>query len=260
MRTNMLPGLLRIAVSNANRGNRDLSLFEKGRVFMVGEPDELPEEREVVGIVMCGQRQVKDWLADSREVDFFDLKGVIEDTCAEMGVPAEFSSLELPFLAPGRSANIVVGGGPAGFMGQLHPSVAEAFGLEQDAYVAEFSATAVTRSAALERSYTPVGRFPNVKVDIAAIVDANIEAGLVEEEILASGGELLRSVRLFDVYSGQQIPDGKKSLAYALEFGSASGTLTDELAHAEMDRVIDALKSRFEASIRGRDVVEGEGR
>ncbi len=260
MRTNMLPGLLRIAVSNANRGNRDLSLFEKGRVFMVGEPDELPEEREVVGIVMCGQRQVKDWLADSREVDFFDLKGAIEDTCAEMGVPAEFSSLELPFLAPGRSANIVVGGGPAGFMGQLHPSVAEAFGLEQDAYVAEFSATAVTRSAALERSYTPVGRFPNVKVDIAAIVDANIEAGLVEEEILASGGELLRSVRLFDVYSGQQIPDGKKSLAYALEFGSASGTLTDELAHAEMDRVIDALKSRFEASIRGRDVVEGEGR
>ncbi len=260
MQTTMLPGLLRIAVSNANKGNRDLALFEKGRVFMGREPDELPEEREVVGILMCGQHQVKDWLAESREVDFFDLKGAIEDVCAEMGISVKFSCVELPFLAHGRSANIVVGGEPAGLIGQLHPSIGEAFGLEQDVYVAEFSVTAVTRSAALERSYTPVGRFPNVKVDIAAIVDANIEAGLVEEEIMASGGELLRTVRLFDVYSGQQIPNGKKSLAYALEFGSASGTLTDELAHGEMDRVIDALKSRFGASIRGRDVVEGEGR
>jgi phenylalanyl-tRNA synthetase beta chain len=143
-------------------------------------------------------------------------------------------------------------------MGQLHPGVAEGFGLDIELYLAELEVATVVAAAARGREYRAVGRFPNVKVDIAVVVDETLEARLVAEEIETSGGDLLRSARLFDVYSGPQISEGKKSLAYALEFGSAEGTLTDEQAHVQMDLVIGALKSRFGASIRGRDAAEGE--
>ncbi len=259
MRTTMLPGMLRLAVSNINRGNRDLALFEKGRVFIARGSGELPEERENICLLLCGLFEPHGWYCGGREADYFDLKGVVENTCAGVGADVDFERVEMPFLVPGQSAAVLVGGERAGFIGQLHPSVAEGFWLETDVFVGEISTAALLAPAAGIRAYTPVGRFPNVKVDIAVVVDESVEARQVADEIEASGGELLRSARLFDVYSGPQIPPGKKSLAYALEFGSVEGTLTDEQAHAEMDRVIGALKSRFGASIRGRDAVEGEG-
>jgi phenylalanyl-tRNA synthetase beta chain len=260
MRTTLLPGLCRVASGNINRGNRDLAVFEMGRVFIAGEPDELPKEIETVGILMCGLAEPAGWSAEPRPVDFFDLKGVVEDICCAMGITGiDFRPEDKPFLDSGFAARIDNGDIAGGFTGRLRPEVAEGFGLECEVYVCELNTEALLHAAAVENAYEPIGRFPNVKVDIAVVVDEEVDARLIFAEIIQAGGELLRSARLFDVYTGPQIPEGKKSLAYALEFGSPHGTLTDDEAHAEMDRVIDALKAKFAALIRGRDIDLEEG-
>jgi phenylalanyl-tRNA synthetase beta chain len=260
MRTTLLPALLRMAAGNINKGNKDLAVFEMGRVFIARAPEELPEEIETIGILMCGLAEPPGWSIEARQVDFFDLKGTVEDACHTMGVKdLNFVPDEKPFLLSGYASRVDIGDVNAGFIGQLNPQVAEGFGLDCDIYVSELFTDAILQAAAVEKEYQPVGRFPNVKVDIAAVVDESTDARHIDAEIKAAGGELLRSVRLFDVYTGPQIPEGKKSLAYALEFGSPHGTLTDDEAHAQMDRVIEALESKFAASIRGREMSGEEG-
>jgi phenylalanyl-tRNA synthetase beta chain len=137
--------------------------------------------------------------------------------------------------------------------------VVAGFGIEGEFFVAELLADVLFQHCEEAPVYRPVGRFPNVKVDIALVVDEGLEARLVEDEIERNGGEHLRSVRLFDVYRGQQVPSGRKSLAFALEFESEERTLTDEEAHLVMGAIIDAVERSFGAVLRGRrPLSEGE--
>lgn len=258
MRTTVLPGLLRAASNNINRGNRDLALFEFGRIFLAVQPDTLPEEVETVGILLCGIRDLPCWSAKSETVDFFDLKGIVESLSAILGVTLVFKADARPFLAPGRTARVCIEEMDIGYIGQLHPAVAEGFDLEGDFYVAEIAMDPLLESTADELLYRPVGRFPNVKVDIAMVVDESMEAERVSGEIRRQGGEFLKKIRLFDVYDGPQIPPGKKSLAYALEFGSAGGTLTDEQAHRELEVIVAGLGSELGATLRSGEKRQGD--
>ena len=259
MRTTLIPGLLRIANGNINRGNRDLAMFEMGRSFTYRGPGELPEEKDMLGLLLCGIASGDGWYEPGRAADYFDLKGILEDALAALGVSEfDFQSADAAYLAPGRAAILVAGGAASGLIGQLHPDVASDFGIEEDVYVGEIDVSAVVSCALEEPVYVKVDRFPGVKVDIAAVVDDSVESRLVEGVIMGSCGDLLRSVKLFDVYRGPPVPNGKKSLAYALEFGSSEGTLTDEEAHAEMERVMGSLETELGAVIRGREEVEGE--
>ena len=253
MRTTLLPGMLRTATFNINRGNRDLALFELGRVFSLTGRGQLPREVEKLGLLMAGARNARNWAESERKADFFDLKGVVEGCGAALGVPMEFEASTLPFLAPGRSARVMAPGLEVGWVGQVHPETATHFGLEGEIYAGELDAESLVRMASEKRLYQPVGRYPNVKVDIAVVVDESVPQRLVEADLEKSGGALLKSVRLFDVYTGPQIPSGKKSLAYALEFGSAAGTLTDGEAHARLELMVKSLEERFEARLRTRE-------
>lgn len=258
MRSTMLPGMLRTAASNVNRGNRDLALFESGRAFISQGETELPHETDTHALLLVGDYFPGGWSEPARPADFFDMKGIVENLSSRArAVGLIFEVSDEPFLAPGRAASVMVGGRKAGYIGQLHPAVASAFDLEGEFYVAEIESEALL-SASKPGVYAPVGRFPNVKVDIAVVVAESLEAKAVEDIIRSSGGDLLRSVRLFDLYRGPQVGEGNKSLAYALEFGSPESTLTDEQAHAELDRVIEALHRELGASIRGRKR-EGDG-
>lgn len=252
LRTTLLPGMLRIAAGNVNRGNRDLCLFETGRSFIAREEGELPEETETLALLMCGNLYPSGWSREDGQIDLFDLKGVVENAADSLAVEGlEFEPCSEPFLAPGQAARLVLAGNGAGYIGRLHPRIAEAFDLEEDLFVGEIRIAPLIE-AARTRVYAPVGRFPNVKVDIAVVVAESVGASSVEKVIARHGGEHLRSVRLFDVYRGPQVGEGNKSLAYALEYGSAEGTLTDEMAHREMEALIAVLQKDLGATIRGR--------
>ena len=257
MRTTLLPGLLRVALGNVNRGNKDLALFEAGRSFISQGAGVLPVERDTIGLLLMGELYPAGWARASEPCDFFDLKGVVEGVAGALNIEGlEFADAGEPFLAPGRGSTVLIAGKQAGYIGRIHPRVAAAFDLEGDVYAGELS-TGALLAATSEPVYAPVGRFPNVKVDVAAVVDEGVRASVVEGAIIASAGQALVSVRLFDVYRGPQIAAGKKSLAYALEFGSSEGTLTDEQAHRRLDAVVRALQKELGASIRGRER-EGE--
>lgn len=259
MRTTVIPGLLRVTAGNLNRGNRDLALFESGHVFISRGSGELPDEFTSTGILLCGQWGVPGWSESSRPADFFDLKGVIENLAESLFVrDLAFENADVPFLAPGRSSRIILGGVEAGIMGQLHPRVAGALDVEGDIFLAEFATDAIINAAGAP-DYSTVGRFPSVKVDIALILDEAVQQRSVEDAIWREGGEFLQSVRLFDVYRGPQTGDRRKSLAYALEFGSPGRTLTDDEAHAELDRVVNALEREFQAKLRSREDESGGG-
>ena len=258
LRTMLLPGALRVAAANVNRANRDLALFETGRVFTSSEGGGLPVETETLGLLLHGSPHPPAWSRPERDFDFFDLKGVVESLAGALGACGlAFEPAEEAFLAPGQAAAVTIDGNPAGYVGMVHPRVAGAFGVEGDVFVGEISTSLLT-GAIREKAYVPVGRFPSVKVDIAVVVDDGTPASAVSEIVRSRGGADLRSARLFDVYRGPQAGEGRKSLAYALEYGSGAGTLTDEMAHAQMDGLIRALRDELGASIRGRER-EGEG-
>ena len=260
MRTTLLPGLVRAASGNINRGNRDLAIFELGRVFHARGPAELPEEIECIGLLLCGFNRDETWAESPRRFDFFDLKGLVENLCEALGIPGtRFTPFGCPYLAPGQAARLFAGDVDAGVLGELHPDVVEGFGLEGEFFVAELPVDSLFGEAQEAPVYRPAGRFPNVKVDIALVVDESLEAWLVAEEIRRSGGEHLRSVRLFDVYRGRQVPHGRKSLAFALEFESEDRTLTDDETHRDVGAIVDAAERSFGASLRGRrPLLEGD--
>jgi len=259
MRTTLLPGLLRVAGGNMNRGNKDLALFEAGRAFISQGESVLPVEIDTVGIILAGDFYPANWSREEAACDFFDLKGMVENLAEALGIEGlHFAPAAESFLAPGRGAVVSVGDEHAGYIGQLHPRVASAFDIEGDIYACELLAGPLL-SAASGSLFSAVGRFPNVKVDIAVVVDEGVSAATVERCIRKNGSETLRSVRLFDLYRGPQVAEGAKSLAYALEFGSPEGTLTDEQAHRRLEAVIAALQKELGAAIRGREQ-EGEAR
>jgi len=258
MRTTLMPGLLRVASNNVNRGNMDLALFERGRVYLAGEPDRLPDEVESIGILLCGRRGLPNWSEQGEPVDFYDIKGAFESVAAGLGVTLGFKPEDRPYLAPGYTARVELNDRVLGHIGRLHQKVAEGFGLEGEFYVGEIAISGLLESATEQLPYRPVGRFPTVKVDIALVVDEGTEAARVTDEIWNRSGEYLKSVRIFDVYTGPQIPSGKKSLAFALEFGSGEGTLTDRQAHSELDSIIAGLESELGASLRGGESRRGE--
>lgn len=259
MRTTLVPGLLRVAARNLNRGNKDLALYEKGRVFFAVKHGELPTEIECFGILLSGIKGFHGWSEEERVVDFFDLKGVVENLRFTLKVKdLGFEAGQCPYLAPGRCARVFSGDSGVGLLGQLHPKVAEAFDISGEFFVAELAVQPFLDASGTDYQYRSVGRFPSVKMDIAVVVDEGLASSKVDDSIRRNGGELLQTVMLFDVYTGPQIPKGKKSLAYALEFESAERTLTDEETQGELECIISALKDDFGALIRGREKDQGE--
>ena len=259
MRTTIVPGLLRVAARNINRGIKDLALFEQGRVFFAGEPGELPVERQCVDILLSGEKGTYGWGGDEREVDYYDLKGLVENLRAALKVKdLRFESGDCPCMMPGTCAEVAVGEHTVGYLGRLHPEVADAFHIAGEFYIAELALEPLLDASEAGHEYRPLGRFPSVKLDIAVVVDEELAGSSVGDSIYRNGGEFLQSVRLFDLYHGPQIPHGKKSLAYALEFASTERTLTDEETRVELERIIDTLREEFGAQIRGREQDQGE--
>jgi phenylalanyl-tRNA synthetase beta chain len=255
MRQSVLASVLESAASNLRHTN-DVRLFEIGFIYVPRAGEPLPDEPRRLAIAMIGARTEESWQdagAGKQPLDFFDLKGVIETLAADLHLPdVSYQSARGAFLHPGRSALLRSGATLLGEFGQLHPKVAGQYGLGEHTVLAgEFDLEALQKAAPARYRYTPVPRFPPALRDIAVVVDEAITAERIVSEIHTAGGELLRSARLFDLYRGDQLPPGAKSLAYALSYQAGDRTLTDKEIDKAHKKIEDRLKQVLKASIRG---------
>jgi phenylalanyl-tRNA synthetase beta chain len=248
LRTSLLPGLLHAVARNRARGVRSVALFEVGTVFRAADP---VEERSRVAVVLHGAA-AEGWDADHRPFDALDATGVIEALMEELGI-GSWSLGEAPGqpMHPGRSATVLVDGRPAGMVGELHPGLAEGLELEGRVALAELEVPALSAAAAAARfELRDVPRFPPIRRDLAFVVPEDAPAGAVRAGLETAAGDLLGSSLLFDVHRGEPLPDGTKSLAFAVEFRAPDRTLTGEEADRAVAAVVERLRSDFGATLR----------
>ena len=246
LRTSLRPGLLSLLAQN-QKYDEVLRFFELGRVYLTREKD-LPMEREVAGVVVAGRRRPLSWAEKEGEADFYDIKGLAQELLSRLGLEPHFLPGQDPFLHPARQAYIMVAGNPTGVLGEVHPQVAEGFELKGPAYLLELDLTAILPNLPPHRPYRPLARFPAVHRDIAVVVDEGVPVekveGILRDALMVTG------VTLFDVYSGKQVPQGKKSLAFRVEYQSLGRTLTDDEVDAVLAETLDRLHKDLGAELR----------
>jgi phenylalanyl-tRNA synthetase beta chain len=238
-----------------------VALFELGFVYLPKAGQQLPDEPRRVAVVLCGRRTASAWddpLGDKpKGYDFFDLKGVVESLLADLHVTgATFEAVKtVPHLHPGKAAEVKLGGQSVGTLGELHPKVATAFGLSGAVLVAELDAEAILAAVPERYPHRPFSTLPAAKRDVAVIVPDDLPADRVLSELRAAGGDLLTDATLFDVYRGDSIPAGTKSLAFALTYQPKEKTLTDKEIDKAHEKIEGRLKHVLKAKIRGKDAV-----
>ncbi|MCI8300830.1 MAG: phenylalanine--tRNA ligase subunit beta [Lachnospiraceae bacterium] len=235
MRTISLNGMLTSLSTNFNRRNKNVRLYELGNIYLPKQVPvtELPEERMQFTLGMYG------------EGDFYTMKGVVEEFFERAGLQEKTTydpEAGKPFLHPGRQANIIYHEEVAGYLGEIHPQVADHYSIKERVYVAVIDMPKVTEFAGFDRKYQGIARFPAVTRDISMVMPKNILAGQVEKVFDARGGQYLESYELFDIYEGSQIQAGYKSVAYSLTFRAKDKTLEEADYAPAMDKIVKNLE------------------
>jgi phenylalanyl-tRNA synthetase beta chain len=248
MRTSLLPGLLAAVVRNSNRLQPRTRLFETGLRFVPG--GEGLQQVRTLAMVVSGQRFAESWSVATEGVDFYDLKGDVESLFALSRDPAalEFTAGERPALHPGQTAWISRKGQRVGYLGALHPKSQAELGLNSPLYACEIDLDAVLEGSV--PSFTELSRFPEVRRDLAVIVDKSVPAAELMANVQVAAGSYLTDLRLFDVYEGKGIDPKRKSLALGLTFRDQSRTLSDEDVNLAVNQVIDSLEKNYKAELR----------
>ncbi len=257
MRTSLLPGLLAAAARNGAQEVRTQRLFEVGKIFLADKDvDVLPDEPEMAAGLMSGPRYDSAWHSKSARCDFFDVKGVVERLLAALSIPSvRFSRPadgETPYLRPGHAARIYSGERAIGAVGEVHPETARRFALRETAFVFELDLEALAADVSGIRRTRPIPRFPSVSRDISLIVDAAVAAGdmvAALESADVPGRELVETAFLFDLYEGEGIPAGRRSLSFRLVYRSPSETLSDERVNAIHSAIADHVLRQFNADL-----------
>ncbi|MCL6622964.1 MAG: phenylalanine--tRNA ligase subunit beta [Syntrophobacterales bacterium] len=250
MRASLLPGLLEAAQRNLTRQADGVRLFEIALGFEAKPGEELPQERLLVAGVLGGAREEESWHGGGGTVDFFDAKGVVENLLLGLGIgEAEFTPEGLPgYLSYG--ARVRAGTSDLGVVGEPAPEILEALDLEAPVLVFELEVAALARAAQPFPLYTPLPRYPAVHRDLALVVDAALPAARVTAALYREGAPWLVEARLFDVYTGEQIPPGKRSLAFHLVYRDPRRTLTDEAVDRHHQKLVAALARELGAELR----------
>ena len=249
LRPSLRASLLATLAANQGHGDGPFRLFEVGRVFHA-RGGELPEERDVAAGVLAGRRWDSSWLVDESQLDFYDAKGVAEAVLAQLGIDSVFEPADDPIFQPGRSARIVAGKVELGIVGEIHPATLERFDLNpRPVAFLELNLPGLLQFGAhTDRQVKSLSRYPAATRDLALVVPADVAAGQVEE--IVSRHRLVDRVELFDVYSGDNIPTGTKSLAFHVYFQSHERTLTAEEVNRSIQGLLRTLESQVGASLR----------
>lgn len=251
LRRSLISGLLEIASYNVARNNTRLALYETGRVFFDVEGVSQPREDEHVALLLAGNREERTWFGKAQAVDYYDMKGALDTYFEKIGVANQvtYTASEKDGMHPGRTAFVYLNGNYVGFVGQVHPHVAQMYDL-QNVYVAELDATLLQRATRDVLVQKTIPKYPSMTRDIALLVDTTVTHQQIVEVLTQSGGAYLTNVTLFDHYAGEGIEPGKKSLAYRLTFLNVSATLVEEDVNTAMQHITTALENTVNAVIR----------
>jgi len=247
LRPNLRANLLAALEANRRHEEEGIRLFELGRVYLP-HPGDLPDEPEVVCGLLSGPRLEKSWLGGGEPLDFYDAKGVVTGLMSQLGVAVGFEAGGDESLHPSRQATIVVGDTRLGVVGELHPKVLANFDISEAVYLLEINLARLLPVTLGYKMFQPVPRFPAIMRDIALVVDATVTHQQVEGIIKSF--PLVTEVVVFDVYVGEQVPPGKKSLAYRIVFQSPTHTLTDEEVNRVQQKILDKLSQELGATLR----------
>ncbi len=248
MRTTMWPGLLNALKHNVNRQQTRVRLFETGLCFKVGsDADKLSQDPMFSGVI-CGDVNHEQWSEQSRKVDFFDVKSDVEALLSFSAGESTFEAAPHPALHPGQSACIKQNGELIGWIGVLHPEVQKALDIDQRVFVFEFKQSAVEQNSIA--AFTPLSRFPEVRRDLAILVDEQTPVGEIMSVIETTSSSLVKETQLFDIYQGKGVPEGRKSVAFGLILQEFSRTLTDIEVDAEIENIVSTLNQKFAATLR----------
>lgn len=254
LRVNLLPHLLETAAYNLNRKERNLALFEMGKVFLTDEESlgTLPEERLTLAGLLTGNWVGPHWQQKGEPVDFYLLKGILDVLLNRLGITGiEYRpAKDLAGMHPGRSAHIVLQGTTVGYVGQVHPATQQKYDIDET-YVFQLDADTLLAMATMHQGMMPLPKYPAISRDIAVVVDRDISAGDLQKVIEKSAGQWLESVRIFDVYVDDRLGENKKSIALSCTYRDVERTLTDEEVQAAHSTVVEALTNECGAELRG---------
>ncbi len=235
MRTLTLNGMMTSLALNFNRRNKDVKLYELGKVYIPKSLplNELPDERTQLTLGFYG------------EGDFYSMKGVIEEILLRGGMKSRIEydpSSAKPFLHPGRQANVIYDGKIIGFLGEAHPEVCDNYDIKTRCYLAVLDLPQIIEKATFDRHFDGIARFPAVSRDISMLVPKDVIAGQIDLILLQRGGKMLENFSLFDIYEGEQVKEGYKSMAYSLSFRNKERTLSDEDVNGTMKKILNGLE------------------
>ncbi len=252
MRTTLLGGLLASLANNLNHGTRNVKLFELGKCFANSASGERPIETEKLALALTGMRNETDWQAAATRLDFYDLKGAVEALLVSLHLPnISFQpATDVHYLHPGRAAVISCGDTVIGHLGQLHPTLVSRYKFKQAVLLAELNFGLLMELKAVESRYQPLPRFPIVVRDLAMLIDRQVSWKQIETTILELSLPQLEQIRMFDLYAGKELPEGKHSLALSLRYRALDRTLTEAEINGMHEQVVTALRSQFGAELR----------
>ncbi|HRW12002.1 MAG TPA: phenylalanine--tRNA ligase subunit beta [Syntrophomonas sp.] len=250
MRTMLLPGLLETVSRNLARKNSNLAFFELGKVYFPEKGEQLPREELKLGAVVAGRLE-SNWLKQNVEMDFFYLKGILENFLSQLGIEnTQFKDVVLDAYHPGRCARILCQGQELGVIGEVHPLVRQNFDLKPRVCAFELDVDRLFDLSSPKHMMESITRYPAVERDIALLLREEIQSDQIVEVIKNSGGPLLQKVSLFDVYAGDRLEAGHKSLAYRMVFQSGERTLTEAEVTQVMEAIVHAIKDKLDVRLR----------
>ncbi|UFT97981.1 phenylalanine--tRNA ligase subunit beta [Radiobacillus kanasensis] len=252
LRLSILPELLGSLGYNMARKQQNLAYYEVGTVFVSGEEETTKQPTETLRVSggLTGAWLEQPWQQEKKEVDFYLVKGIVEGLLSQLVITPVFVQTKIDGLHPGRTAQVFVKDKSVGYIGQLHPSLQKDFGLK-DTYVFDLDLDFLLTIYENEPNFAKIPRFPSVSRDIALEVDESVQAGEIQVTIEQEGGPLLQEVQVFDVYQGEHLTEGKKSIAYNLLYLDPERTLTDDEVEESYQAILTAVKEKHQAELRG---------
>ncbi len=251
MRTGLTHGLLSAIAFNANRRQTDVAFYEIGRVYLPSG-NELPDEPLYLGIGLTGRKNEISWNQVKDEYDFYDLKGILEMIWERFGLPQpQYNRSNRPFLHPGQSAEVLLNGRNIGYLGQVHPDVLKRYDLAKKVYLIELNLSILAELSQADISFEPLPKFPAVQRDLALVLSNKIEAQQIIAKLKEVSGDLAERVELFDVYQGEQVGPGQRSLAFSITYRSKEKTLNDFEVNEIQAKLLQKLNAEFGAAVRG---------